>query len=85
MFFTADYIQVCKSTEPNLAECITNSVNALRPYLKKGIPELDVPPLEPLLLDEVKLRSGPTQAKLNANITNVKVWGPSDFKILELK
>ncbi|XP_044750396.1 uncharacterized protein LOC123310800 [Coccinella septempunctata] len=80
-----DYIKICKSTEPNMAQCITDSVNALRPYLKAGIPELDVPPLEPLFLDEIKLRSGPNAAKLDANFTNVKVWGPSDFKILEMK
>jgi hypothetical protein len=60
-------------------------VNLLRPKLKEGISELNVPPIEPLLLDEVKLRSGPSNAKINANITNIKVWGPSGFEILELK
>lgn len=57
----------------------------LRSKLKGGIPELDVPPIEPLLLDEIKLRSGPDQAKIDANITNAKVWGPSEFEIVELK
>lgn len=80
-----DYIRVCKSTDPNLPQCIMDSVDALRPYLKTGIPELEVPPIEPLFLDEIKLRSGPSGAKLDANITNVKVWGPSDFKVLEVR
>ncbi|KAK9888491.1 hypothetical protein WA026_000742 [Henosepilachna vigintioctopunctata] len=80
-----DYIKVCKSNEKDLAQCIINSVYALRPQLKKGIPELDVPPMEPLFLDEIKLRSGPNAAKLDANITNIKVWGPSEFQILEVK
>ncbi|XP_044266493.1 protein takeout-like [Tribolium madens] len=79
------YIKVCKSSEANLASCIIESVNLLKPTLKEGIPELNVPPIEPLLLDEVKLRSGPSSAKINANITNIKVWGPSTFEILELK
>lgn len=79
------YIKVCKANEPDLAKCIIDSVNALRPYLEKGIPELDVPPLEPLLLDEIKLRSGPSSTKIDANFTNVKVWGPSTYQILELK
>ncbi|RZC39115.1 circadian clock-controlled protein [Asbolus verrucosus] len=81
----ASYIHVCKSTEANLTNCIINSVNLLRPKLQEGIPELNVPPIEPLLLDEVKLRSGPSNAKINANITNIKVWGPSSFEILEIK
>ncbi|KAL3282190.1 hypothetical protein HHI36_005384, partial [Cryptolaemus montrouzieri] len=80
-----DYIKICKSNDPDLAACITESVNALRPQLKKGIPELEVPPLEPLYLDEIKLRNGPSTAKLDANITNIRVWGPSNFKILDVK
>ncbi|KAJ3654889.1 hypothetical protein Zmor_014042 [Zophobas morio] len=79
------YIKVCKSTDADLANCIINSVNLLRPKLKEGIPELNVPPMEPLLLDVVKLRSGPNSAKIDANITNIKVWGPTSFEILELK
>ncbi|XP_068903387.1 protein takeout-like isoform X2 [Tenebrio molitor] len=79
------YIKVCTSSEKNLTNCIIDSVNLLRPKLKEGISELNVPPIEPLLLDEVKLRSGPSNAKINANITNIKVWGPSGFEILELK
>ncbi|KAK9888494.1 hypothetical protein WA026_000745 [Henosepilachna vigintioctopunctata] len=80
-----DYIKVCKSNEKDLAQCIINSVNSMRPQLKKGIPELDVPSLEPLFLDEIKIRSGPSAVKLDANITNIKVWGSSEFKILELR
>ena len=83
--FSAPYIKVCKSTDADLANCIINSVNLLRPKLKEGIPELNVPPMEPLLLDVVKLRSGPNSAKIDANITNIKVWGPTSFEILELK
>jgi len=79
------YIKVCKSTDPNIAKCIIDSVNQLKPKLVEGIPELNVPPIEPLPLDEIKLRSGPNSAKINANITNIKAWGPSSFEILELK
>lgn len=79
------YIKVCKSNDPNIADCIKDSVEKLRPKLKEGIPELKVPPIEPLILDEVKLRSGPNVAKIDANITNIHVWGPSDFQITSLK
>nr|CAH7741263.1 unnamed protein product [Callosobruchus chinensis] len=79
------YIKVCKKNDPKIAECITNSVNELRPKLVEGIPELDVPSMEPLPLDTIKLRSGPSQAKIDANITNLKVWGPSTFEVLEMK
>jgi len=79
------YIKVCKRNDPNLSKCIIDSIEYLRPKLKSGIPELDVPPIEPLSLKEIKLRSGPNQAQINANITNLMVHGPSSFKILDLQ
>ncbi|KAL1490580.1 hypothetical protein ABEB36_013250 [Hypothenemus hampei] len=82
---SASYIKVCNRNDPEIAKCIMNSVEQLRGKLKIGIPELNVPPIEPLLLDEIKLRSGPNQAKIDANITNARVWGPSGFEILDLK
>ncbi|XP_050309451.1 protein takeout-like [Anthonomus grandis grandis] len=79
------YIKVCKRTDPNLSKCIIDSIEYLRPKLKEGIPELNLPSIEPLPLNEIKLRSGPNQAQINANITHLIVHGPSSFKILDLK
>lgn len=83
--FPAKYIHVCKASDPDIANCIIHSVDEIRGHLKDGIPELEVPPLEPLLLDEIKLRRGPQTAQIDANITDIEVWGPSTFKIIELK
>lgn len=44
-----------------------------------------VPPLEPLPLDEVKLRSGQSSTKIDANFTNLLVDGPSLFEVLDFK
>lgn len=82
---TANYIHVCKANDPEIGACIVKSVNEIRPYLKEGIPDLDVPPLEPLLLDEIKLKRGPTTAQIDANITDLQVWGPTSFEIVEIK
>lgn len=83
--FPANYIHVCKASDPDISNCIIKSVNSIRSYLKTGIPDLEVPPLEPLLLDEIKLRRGPTSAQIDANITDLQVWGPTSFEIVELK
>ncbi|CAG9863724.1 unnamed protein product [Phyllotreta striolata] len=78
------YIKVCKKSNPDLAKCIINSVMSLKPKLAEGISELEVPPLEPLLLDTIKLRSGPSSAKIDANITNLLVYGASAFELPNL-
>nr|XP_014289110.2 protein takeout-like [Halyomorpha halys] len=52
------YIQICKRNDPNIDQCIMNSIIALRPKLTEGIPELKVPSLDPLLFDEFVISNG---------------------------
>lgn len=80
-----EYIKVCKRSDPNVNKCINASINALRPKLLKGIPELDVPGVDPLHLKEIRLSRGPQGARLDATITNIKVFGANSFIIQELK
>ncbi|KAF2884503.1 hypothetical protein ILUMI_21677 [Ignelater luminosus] len=80
-----DYIHICKAKDPNIGPCINNSVNHLRSRLKTGIPDLDVPPMEPLMVDEIRLQRGPAGAAINCNITNLKVWGPASFVITDIR
>ncbi|XP_059049165.1 protein takeout-like [Achroia grisella] len=85
---TADlppYIKVCQRNDPNVDKCIINSVEELRPKMIEGIPELDVPGIEPLSLGQIALARGPQGAKLTAVVNDVKVRGPSNFIIQELK
>lgn len=79
------YIQVCQRDDPNLASCINNSITVLKPYLKVGLTELDVPSMEPLLLDSVELKSGNNATRIAATLSNLKIWGPTSFIIQELK
>ncbi|XP_060518414.1 uncharacterized protein LOC132697138 [Cylas formicarius] len=78
------FIKVCKKNDPNIAKCITDSIIYLRPKLKSGIPEINVPAIEPLYLDEVNIRNGPDQAKFSVDIIDAKVWGPSSYEIYDL-
>ncbi|KAG8036446.1 hypothetical protein G9C98_003768 [Cotesia typhae] len=57
----------------------------LRSKLSNGIPELDAPAIEPLVLKHVRLLRGPEGARLDVNLTNIQVKGPSTFKIREFK
>lgn len=64
---------MCKRKDPEINKCIINSIETLRDKLKHGIPELDVPAIEPLRLPNLQLLRGPTGARLDVNLTNVKV------------
>lgn len=50
----------------------------LRPYLRKGIPEMRIPPLEPFKVQYVALDSGDS---FKAEFRDLKVYGVSDFML----
>ncbi|KAI4499772.1 hypothetical protein M0802_005028 [Mischocyttarus mexicanus] len=83
--FSASYIKICKRHDPNINECITDSINQLREKLAEGIPELDVPQIDPFTLNEIRLLRGPNAARLDINLTNFQVQGPSKFVIRDMK
>lgn len=75
-----DYIKPCKADDPQISACIIRAIDELRPQLKEGIPELEVPAIDPLKLDVVRLTQG-----IQFNVTDIEVYGASTFEILELK
>ena len=77
------YIHICKRTDPDVAKCIKESVEFIRPRLMKGIPELDVPGLEPLRISDFDLGRGSPNFK--ATLKNIDVLGASDFQLVKLK
>ncbi|CAB3220995.1 unnamed protein product [Arctia plantaginis] len=78
-----EYIQVCKRDPSTLDDCILKSIEAIKPRIILGIPELGVPAIDPFLIPEIK---APTTDNLNIRFMarDVKVTGGGDFKIKSL-
>lgn len=53
--FAAPYIQICGIKNPNLDDCIVKSVAGLSKKLGAGIPELNVPPTDPMVIGDMTL------------------------------
>ncbi|XP_015173973.1 PREDICTED: circadian clock-controlled protein-like [Polistes dominula] len=77
-----DFIHVCKRNDPNIVPCVTESVESLKPYLQKGVPEYNIPSLEPLLLKNLIATE---RAGLRISAKDVEAYGASDFTITDLK
>jgi len=73
MFFTASYIKLCKRKDPEINKCVVNSIENLRNKLKTGIPELNVPPIEPLMLKHIQLLRNSQSTRFDLNLTNIQV------------
>lgn len=53
--FIASYIHVCGRRDPKIEQCILNSISNMKSKFCKGIPELDVPSIDPLIIDKLVL------------------------------
>ncbi|XP_049887877.1 circadian clock-controlled protein daywake-like [Pectinophora gossypiella] len=82
---TPDYFPQCKKSDPQIEKCVLDSVENLRPKLKGGIPELNIPALEPFTVPTLKLDRTAPNLRLKAVIKNMRAVGGSKFKVEKLK
>ncbi|XP_065354649.1 protein takeout [Calliphora vicina] len=79
-----DYIKVCSRNDPKINECVKNTVHNMRPYLKDGIKELNVPAMEPLYIGDLNILEGGSSG-INVKAIDLNIFGASNFEIKKLK
>lgn len=57
----------------------------MRPYLAKGLPELEVPPVEPLVIEELAMENNAGAVRIKALFTNITAKGPSNFTVRDVR
>lgn len=78
------YISICSEKDPKLGICIRKAINSLRPHLVQGIPELDIPPLDPLFVPKIEIsQTGGVQ--LSAAFHNISIFGAGDFRLRSVR
>ncbi|XP_070504692.1 protein takeout-like [Chironomus tepperi] len=77
-------VQVCSRNDPNIDECIKNSVNKLKPYLGTGNlgDGFVVPALEPFSYEGFSINPSPS---FLVKVKNASVIGASNFTIEKLR
>ncbi|XP_055850550.1 protein takeout [Episyrphus balteatus] len=73
--------RICRRSDPNLNGCIKNCVEDLRDRMPVGIPQLHIPPLEPLLVPEVKLDQDSGAVYLHSTYKDIEIRGLSQFDV----
>ncbi|XP_037974549.2 protein takeout [Plutella xylostella] len=75
----------CRQTDKKINECLKTAVpDALR-KMKKGIPSLSVPPLEPLLVSSMRVQSGAGPVSLTQSYSRVQLHGLTDSVLTTYK
>ncbi|XP_028174785.1 protein takeout-like [Ostrinia nubilalis] len=80
-----EYILPCRQSDPQLDTCIKGSFNHLRPYLARGLPDIGVPPVEPLLIDRLVMENNAGPVRVTAAFSNITVVGPSNYTITKVR
>ncbi|KAL7728543.1 hypothetical protein ACLKA6_012548 [Drosophila palustris] len=79
------FVKVCHRDSPDLNTCARESFESLKPRLMNGIPELFIPPMEPLTVPEIKMDQDSGAIFLHSTYRNVKITGMSRHKLNDLK
>ncbi|XP_026466727.1 circadian clock-controlled protein-like [Ctenocephalides felis] len=81
------YIVACNRSIPSveLNSCLVGAFNHLQPYLVKGIPELNVPAIEPLYIHEMIMENGAGAVRVKARFSDINVKGPGNFSVREVR
>lgn len=81
---TASYITPCKRTDPNREACIREVVEKMKPRLAKGIPELGVPPCDPMVIPKLNLKQPQgSNVGFDAVFTDMTFYHGLDFTLLK--
>lgn len=74
----------CHRNDPNLKECLRNVIESFRGNLSNGIPELMVPPCEPLQIPEIHIKQNAGAIWVESQYNNVIIHGLSNFTLRDI-
>ncbi|KAI8045169.1 uncharacterized protein LOC128264655 [Drosophila gunungcola] len=82
---TPAYIKQCRREDPKLVDCFIGAIEHLKPYLADGIPDIQLPSVEPFKMDTLALQltEGPQGYKIT--LKNMEAFGASNFQVKSLK
>ncbi|CAD6236471.1 GSCOCG00008200001-RA-CDS [Cotesia congregata] len=79
------YVKQCYKSDPELKKCLIEALHHLRPYLKNGIPEIELPSVEPFLMDELTLSLTGGTNGYRVRLAELYVRGASNFTVEDIK
>ncbi|CAG9768277.1 unnamed protein product [Ceutorhynchus assimilis] len=79
------YVKQCYEGDPKVIDCFISALHHLKPYLANGIKEIELPSVEPFLMDELSLSltGGPNGYKIS--LKEMNIYGASNFSMSRLK
>ncbi|KAL6428580.1 hypothetical protein ACFW04_007896 [Cataglyphis niger] len=80
-----EYVKQCSRTDPKLVHCLIDALHHLRPYLSVGIPEIELPSVEPFRMDELTLSLTGGVNGYKIQLRDLYIKGASNFTVEDIK
>ncbi|XP_063224580.1 uncharacterized protein LOC134532149 [Bacillus rossius redtenbacheri] len=79
------YVRQCNATDPRLTDCFIAALHHLQPFVARGIPEIEMPAVEPFRMEELSLAltTGPNGYRIT--LKDIDIHGVSNFTVTRLR
>ncbi|XP_066909240.1 protein takeout isoform X2 [Halyomorpha halys] len=78
------YFDICHTSDPKYNDCVRKTLEKLKPHLIKGIPELNVQPVEPLHIPKIELAEGNGNFQMKQKLIDLYIHGTSNYTLEDL-
>lgn len=82
---SAPILKLCQKNDPNLSDCLRKAIETVRGNLTEGIPELLIPPCEPLKIPEIRIKQNAGAIRMESAYSNVIISGLSNFTLRDIR
>ncbi|KOB69359.1 Uncharacterized protein OBRU01_16971, partial [Operophtera brumata] len=79
-----EFFLKCKKSDPQIEKCVLDGIEAMKPALRAGIPEFNIPALEPFTVPRLKVNRTAPNLRIKATIKQAIAYGASNFKVEKL-
>ncbi|KAK6644818.1 hypothetical protein RUM43_001091 [Polyplax serrata] len=79
------FFNVCHRDSPDIDTCLLTSLKKIQPYLVKGIPALDLPPIDPFRVEETLLEYHNGQVHTKVGIRDYSFYGLRDLQFQNVR
>ncbi|KAG6450672.1 hypothetical protein O3G_MSEX006716 [Manduca sexta] len=77
-----DFVKTCLKSDPDFEDCSRVAVQQLFNALGPGLPEIGLPPLDPLKIPKIRILQGDGPVNVNAALDDVTVSGFGQTEVL---
>lgn len=81
---SAQILKRCDKDDPNLTDCLRRTIESVRPNLTQGIPELLIPPCEPLTIPEIRIKQNAGAISMESEYSQIVISGLSNFTLRDI-